>query len=132
MLLHQLVENTTVQFIHAVAEEFVKAYDSARGASEWGAPLSQLKDESGSCSMVSHTFSDWLEKEHGVKSTFIVGEVSTNNKWPKPPSPEPDAHTVTLIGNIVVDFTAQQFDKSLPFPRIMTLGDFKKEWQLVS
>jgi hypothetical protein len=115
-----------------LAQEFHDEMDGPTGKREWGATLSDCADEYGNCSMVSNTFIDWLEAR-GIKGSFISGANATNPKWAavaKGPD-DPDAHTAVRVGSTVIDFTARQFDKKLPNPRITDVGDFDEEWGIV-
>jgi hypothetical protein len=116
--------------IHAqqLAAEFIELYDTPLGKEEWGDNLSNLKHEPGNCAMIAETFLSWLRK-NGIAGKNITGVFAVNPKWKLNLKGEPDAHTATLMGDAVIDFNAQQFDRSLPFPRIISLAQFKKEWQ---
>lgn len=123
MKLDQLFEQGPNE-LHALASLFKREFDSSKGVDEWGDKLSTLASEPGACSMVSHTFKNWLANK-GVKSSFIVGSGAKDPSWKHP---DDDNHTVVKIGSYVIDFTARQFDKSLPFPRIIPVDQFKQEW----
>ena len=129
MKLSDLFEHDAPQNLMALAREFKKEFDGEKGRAEWGASMSVVQDEPGSCSMVSHTFIDWL-KERDIDAKFIVGHEAENPKWVEA-GDGVDAHTAVQIGQHVIDFTARQFDKSLPNPRIIKVSDFEKEWKKV-
>jgi hypothetical protein len=135
MKIRELFESShspTYQELVKLANEFKKEFDGEKGRKEWGAPLRELEDENGTCSMVSNTFIDWLN-DRGIHSTFITGEAATNRKWNDIPKEygEGDGHTAVQVGMYVVDFTARQFDKSFPNPRIIEVGDFDDEWKKI-
>jgi len=135
MKVRELLEAAAPSYAELVklANEFKKEFDGEKGDEEWGAPLSELEDENGTCSMVSNTFIDWLRGK-GIHSKFISGEIATNRKWNDIPKEygEGDGHTAVQVGMYVVDFTARQFDKKFPNPRIIEVGDFDDEWEKVS
>jgi hypothetical protein len=101
----------------------------------FGASFDKICSEAGNCSMISNHFYKWLN-DRDVKSRVIVGIHAKDPSWPKnintTPGSNEDAHTVVLIGNIIVDFTAKQFDKSLTFPRVIQFSKFKTEWDMIS
>ena len=113
-----------------LAAEFKKEYDGPAGEDEWGDTLAVCASEHGNWSMVSSTFIDWL-KARGISSRFISGQGAINKKWAETPRhhDEGDGHTAVRIGSTVVDFTARQFDKKFPIPRIYDVGDFDSEWK---
>lgn len=110
--------------IKSLIEDFMKEYEE-KGKSEWGDRLSTLANEQGNCSMISSTLVGWLRNHH-VNAKTVTGVGATNRDWTK--NLEEDSHTVVLIGDTTVDLTARQFARSLPFPRIVPLSQFKKEW----
>jgi len=96
MKVRELLEAAAPSYAELVklANEFKKEFDGEKGDEEWGAPLSELEDENGTCSMVSNTFIDWLRGK-GIHSKFISGEIATNRKWNDIPKEygEGDGHT---------------------------------------
>ena len=106
-----------------LTDEFKSEFDGPAGEKEWGDTLSVCGSEAGNCSMVSHTLVKWL-REKGVKATMIVGEDPSNKEWAKVDT----SHTVVKVGQTVIDFTAKQFDKKFPIPRIYDLDTFDDEW----
>lgn len=132
MKLSDLYEHSAPPQLMSLAKEFKKEFDGEKGKSEWGAPMSTVQDETGSCSMVSDTFIAWL-KEKGLKAKFITGHGAQNQTWAEKSKKygEPDAHTAAEVQGYVIDFTARQFDKSMPNPRIIKVKDFESEWKKV-
>lgn len=91
----------------------------------FGTDVKTICAEPGSCSMISNDFQHWLD-EQGVKSRVVTGLKAKDLSWVV--NAEDDAHTVVLIGNTVIDFTARQFDKKFPLPRVISFSKFKSEW----
>jgi len=116
----------------ALAMQYIKHINHNNLSSKmFGAGFDEICHEIGNCSMVSNHFSDWLN-DKDISNRIVVGIHAKDIRWPKnahvTPGSDEDAHTVVLIGNIIVDFTARQFDKSLPFPRVIPFSRFKTEW----
>jgi len=116
---------------HTLAKEFMA--DAEKNVREWfgTGTFSDICHEAGNCAMVSEQFIKWLkERDIGAKSVTV--HVAKNKAWAKragiTPGSEDDAHTAVVIDNTVVDFTARQFDSSLPYPRIISLDKFRSEW----
>lgn len=116
-----------------LAQEFHDEMDGPAGEKEWGDSLSICASEHGNCAMVSETFIDWLD-ERGIKARFITGAKAVNRAWAKSAARvgESDGHTAVQVGQMVIDFTAKQFDKSFPIPRIYDVGTFDEEWDIVN
>ena len=116
-----------------LANEFKKEYEGPLGQEEWGEKLSVCGSEYGNCSMVSSSFHKWLKKR-GISSSLITGEFSLVDKWGADleKAGEEDNHTAVKVGDTVIDFTAKQFDKKFPIPRIYDVDTFKQEWGDVS
>jgi len=97
----------------------------------FGASFDKICSEAGNCSIISNHFHKWLN-DKDVKSRVVVGIHAKDPSWSKninaAPGSYEDAHTVVLIGNTIVDFTAKQFDKSFLLPRIIPFSKFKTEW----
>lgn len=89
-------------------------------------------DAVGNCAMVSNDLSAWLKKK-GFAAEVITGHIAKNPDWAKSAKVHAgtgeDAHTVVQVGQQIVDLTARQFDRSMPFPRIIPLSKFKSEWK---
>lgn len=139
MRLMHLFEVSHAEVIR-LADKFKVEYEGKAGTDAFGANLKDLHCEGGNCAMISNEFHSWLKKQ-GIKADDISGEDPTNPKWndgdkgfypSDDPPPAVAAHTATRIGSWVVDFNARQFDKKLPYPRIMTVGDFDEEWKHVT
>lgn len=66
---------------------------------------------------------------------LLVGIHAVDPTWSKnahvTPNSDEDAHTVTKIGDTIIDFTARQFDTNAKFPKISTISDFRREWKEV-
>jgi hypothetical protein len=116
-----------------LSDEFKKEFDGPKGKKEWGDTLTICATEHGNCAMVSDTFIDWL-KERGIDSKFIGGEKAVNRKWAESAkrAGEGDGHQAVRVGSTVIDWTAKQFDKSFPIPRIYDVGTFDEEWDIVN
>lgn len=119
-----------------LAAEYIKFMSQGKNSQEdFGAAFSEICHEAGNCSMVANHFDDWLN-EKDISAKIIVGVGCKNPKWLEKAGvrhgdPDEDAHTVSMIGSTIVDFTARQFDSSLPFPRIIPYSTFKSEWKEV-
>lgn len=117
--------------VHTLAKEFMDTAE--KNVHEWfgTGTFSEICHETGNCAMVSEQFIKWL-KENGVDAKSITVHIAKNPTWSKragvTSGSEDDAHTAVLVGDNVIDFTARQFDPSLPFPRIIPLAVFKSEW----
>lgn len=129
MKISELIESK--RDTHTLAKEFMA--DAEKNVREWfgTGTFSEICHEAGNCAMVSEQFIKWLkERDIGAKSMTV--HVAKNPAWAKRAGvvsgSESDAHTAVLVGNNIIDFTARQFDPSLPFPRIIPLAVFKSEW----
>jgi len=96
--------------------------------------FTEICNEPGNCAMASEKFIDWL-KQKKIKAKSITGSKARDPSWLKrthiQPGSEDDAHTVALVDGNIIDFTAKQFDSSLPFPRIVPLSTFRDEWETI-
>ena len=126
--------------IKKTPEDLAKAYlhhyrDERKAHKEFGADMETVCTEPGNCSMVSIDFEMWADREAKVKAKSLTGIGCKNSAWLKRANvragSEDDAHTVAVIGDKIIDFTARQFDKSMPFPRIVSVAQFKSEWEKV-
>ena len=127
------LKNPSETELKKLGDEFIKEFGGEKGTKEWGDTLERLSKENGMCSAISSTFIDWL-KDKNISAKFISGETAINRAWNDIPKDqdEDDGHTAVQVGMLVIDFTARQFNKSFPFPRITEVGDFDEEWEKVS
>jgi hypothetical protein len=92
----------------------------------------ELCTEPGNCSMISEELYKYLVKNH-FPAKLITCYYAMKPSWPKnagvTPDSDEDAHTAVRVNDYVVDLTAKQFDSSLPMPRIVSLTQFKSEWE---
>jgi hypothetical protein len=131
MKLLQLFEISKPDLLELLAQ-FKHKFNGKLGEKEWGGPLDELAYENGNCSMISSTLVEFL-KSKGVKAKFISGETAKNKKWNLIPKDceEGDNHTAVQVGSTIIDFTAVQFDKTFPIPRIYSASNFAAEWEKV-
>jgi hypothetical protein len=124
----QFLEESSQVMKHV--KSFVKWADSEEGKKEFGAKLSTLHCEPGSCSTVSNALNDYLRKR-GVNSKTITVKNPTNEKWLDAKDDEGVSghHTVVQHGNHVIDLTRGQFDRSAPRIHVQSVKNFKKEWK---
>jgi hypothetical protein len=127
----QFLSETGVN-VKQLAKEFVA--DAEEHTSKWfgSGTFDEICSEPGNCAMVSSQFVDWLS-EKKIKAKTLTRLVAKNPEWARhahvTPGSEDDAHTVVVIGDKVVDFTARQFDHSLPRVRVTSVPEFEAEWQ---
>jgi len=115
--------------LQKLANEFKKEFDGEKGKEEWGDTLEVLVAEHGNCAMISETFNSWL-KAKGIDSRLITVHGAYKKEWAESAikAGEGDSHTAVVVGTTVIDFTAQQFEKSFPIPRICDIQEFEDEW----
>lgn len=132
-LLSSLSESISNDAFQNAVKEFMKEANSAAGRSELGDTLDVVSDEPGMCAAVSEYFIDWIkrtDKDLAQHFKMITGE---GNKKGWPIFADGDFHTAILVDqSTVLDFTARQFDKSLPYPRIISKSRFTSEWKKIS
>ena len=117
-----------------LANDFISELDDKKAKDEWGGSFADITNEPGNCAMVSETFIKWA-KQKGLTAKFRTCANAIDPTWAKNAGvrakSEEDAHTVAQIGDMIVDFTAKQFDKNMPCPRIITVKQFDSEWEEV-
>ena len=129
MNLSNLFESAEIQ---SLAADFVE--DAKANVKRWfgSGTFQEICEEPGNCAMVSEQFVSWL-RDKNVNATMITVSTAKNPSWAKHagvlPGSEDDVHTAVIVGSNVVDFTAKQFDKSMPSIRIIPLSKFKSEWE---
>ena len=84
----------------------------------WGNP--EYAD--GNCLVASESFRRWMraEKRRKSKLVYLAAERSRYVY-----------HWIVEVGNILVDMTARQFNKHMPYPRLLTGKEVRKEWKHV-
>lgn len=130
MKLTELFESK--ESVRDLAHEFIK--DAEKNVSDWfgSGTFDEICTEPGNCAMVSEQFVDWMH-EKGLNASMMSGHVATNPDWAKRAGvragTDADAHTVAVVDDTVVDFTARQFDPKAPFPKLTTVSQFESEWK---
>jgi hypothetical protein len=129
----EVSEEVYVKLIE-LANEFISEFDDKQAKDEWGSSFADVTNEPGNCAMVSETFIKWAKKK-GFIANFRTCANAVDPTWAKNAGvrakSDEDAHTVAQIGDMIVDFTAKQFDEKMPCPRIITVKQFDSEWEEV-